>query len=339
MIIRVRTANGQFRFEISNGIEELAQLINQELKYSTFTLSLDPKGRQPVGQLQHGMQVYLQSEIEILSTSKKETPKTTLEDKIPQLSALDQMLWKSDGEVARSISTMCRHGDKGKCSYCSSLAPYDAEYLSSQNIKHLSFHSYLKKLKADKPDFLNFILEEDEIKAGITTKNASTSTLSSTVTLQRQKFRMVDHLEFETHDMVDKFLKSWRSTGSQRLGWLIGYYGAYDQVPLGIKTVVCTIYEPSQHGFVDGVQVYYFPGLSSSTDEFKHAKLEFDQLRNVCELLGLEIVVIIYAGGTYNDRFERRRNIAGQSFAQKTPRYIFFVIPGMSSRGHASERI
>jgi hypothetical protein len=115
--------------------------------------------------------------------------------------------------------------------------------------------------------------------------------LSSTVTLQRQKFRMVDHVEFETHDMVDKYLKSWRSSGTQRFGWLIGYYAQYDQVPLGIKAIITSIYEPAQHGFVDGVLTYFLPGTPVDTDEAKHAKIEFDQLNKICQLLNLEIVV------------------------------------------------
>lgn len=42
----------------------------------------------------------------------------------------------------------CRHGIRGQCVHCSSLEPFDENYLTEHNIKHMSFHSYLRKLTA-----------------------------------------------------------------------------------------------------------------------------------------------------------------------------------------------
>jgi nuclear protein localization family protein 4 len=54
---------------------------------------------------------------------------------------------------------------------------------------------------------------------------------------------------------VDEFITAWRKTGVQRFGFMFGKYEPYEKVPLGIKAVVCAIYEPNQHDFVDGIQV------------------------------------------------------------------------------------
>ena len=64
---------------------------------------------------------------------------------------------------------------------------------------------------------------------------------------------MVDHLEFASHTIVDRFLDAWRRTGAQRFGWLIGHYEPYDKVPMGIKAVVEAIHEPPQEGELDGL--------------------------------------------------------------------------------------
>lgn len=42
----------------------------------------------------------------------------------------------------------CRHGSNGCCVHCSPLEPFDEVYMKEQNLKHLSFHSHLRKLTA-----------------------------------------------------------------------------------------------------------------------------------------------------------------------------------------------
>lgn len=64
---------------------------------------------------------------------------------------------------------------------------------------------------------------------------------------------MVDHLEFASDAIIDRFLHAWRATGAQRFGWLIGHYEPYDEVPMGIKAVVEAIHEPPQEGELDGL--------------------------------------------------------------------------------------
>lgn len=51
---------------------------------------------------------------------------------------------------------------------------------------------------------------------------------------------------FDSHSVVDKFIEGWRRSGQQRIGYLIGQYQEYSDVPLGIRAVVSAIYEPPQ---------------------------------------------------------------------------------------------
>lgn len=60
---------------------------------------------------------------------------------------VDQILAKSDGRLPRQRDPkLCRHNSNGCCVHCSPLEPWNEEYLKEQKIKHLSFHSYIRKL-------------------------------------------------------------------------------------------------------------------------------------------------------------------------------------------------
>ncbi|KAK6643250.1 hypothetical protein RUM43_004755 [Polyplax serrata] len=176
---------------------------------------------------------------------------------------VDLILWKQDGKIQRQKDEkLCRHGANACCVHCSPLEPFDENYLQEQNIKHLSFHSYLRKLTGgvDRGKFLALENISCSIKTGCKEhppwpRGICTKCQPNAITLNRQEYRHTDNVMFENAHLVERFLNYWRSSGFQRVGFLYGRYETHSDVPLGIRATVAAIYEPPQEGSKDSITI------------------------------------------------------------------------------------
>ena len=173
--------------------------------------------------------------------------------------------------------------------------PFDPAYQTEKAIKHLSFHSYLRKTNASAPlssQSTSYIPPLSDPYYSVTVPCSSGSHPSwpagictkcqpSPVTLSRQSYRMVDHVEFAEATLIDGLLGFWRKTGTQRFGYMLGRYEPYDKVPMGVKAVIEAIHEPPQEPLADGVTVG-FPWEES------------ERVESLAQSCGLKVVGIVY---------------------------------------------
>lgn len=180
------------------------------------------------------------------------TAKGVVEDDI------DLFLRQQDGWVQRKRSRYCAHPPNGSCSHCMAIAPWaiaSAEEFESLNLKHIPYHGWLREKYYKNPNN-PVILEDPSYKVDIAPSidgggpSASASDRMS-VTLERQPFRHVDHVEFDNPAIVDRFIAGWRESGRQRLGYMFGRYIPDVTLPLGVRALVSAIYEPPQQSTKD----------------------------------------------------------------------------------------
>ena len=331
--------------EISSVLPDVLEKLPKDVIASTVSISPKPHGAdsRPIQALKgvtfgrlgltHGTQVFLDFKQETHLANGHSMPANRLNGKdvapeedissiaIPTTTApalvknpwesvvqspLDDRLDKLDGKIHRKKDEkLCRHGPKGMCDYCMPLEPYNKEYLQEHKVKHLSYHSYLRKLNQGKNKYESgssympplsepYYRVNPDCPSGHAPfpKGICTKCQPSSITLQPQEFRMVDHVEFASSEIVNTFLNAWRNSGgAQRVGFMYGRYEQYEVVPLGTKAVVEAIYEPPQADDIDGVTLGDWDSEGS-----------IDELATMC---GLQRVGVIFTDLTRPDEPEQ----------------------------------
>ncbi|KAI5652195.1 NPL4 family domain-containing protein [Phthorimaea operculella] len=152
---------------------------------------------------------------------------------LPEEDEVDILLYQMDGKIQRQRDEkLCRHNSNGCCVHCSPLEPWDENYLKEHNIKHMSFHSYLRKITSGK--FVSLEELSCKIKPGCKEhppwpRGICSACQPGAVTLMRQLYRHTDNVVLE-HGAIH-----------------------HPDVPLGIRARVAAIYEPPQTASRDHV--------------------------------------------------------------------------------------
>eukprot|EP01130_Rhizamoeba_saxonica_P015913 TRINITY_DN724_c0_g1_i1.p1 TRINITY_DN724_c0_g1~~TRINITY_DN724_c0_g1_i1.p1 ORF type:complete len:510 (+),score=106.40 TRINITY_DN724_c0_g1_i1:366-1895(+) len=159
---------------------------------------------------------------------------------------IDQILHEEDGWTDTGRTRYCQHRDNAKCNRCMPIAPWAVQNhdpWKSKGLKHIPFHSWVRELGYQSSNTVPALSEPTyKIKKEGETKVNS-------VTITRQPYRHVDHVQFENRNIIDKFVSGWRESGKQRCGVLYGRYEKENSIPLGIRATVSALYEPPQKSF------------------------------------------------------------------------------------------
>ncbi|KAJ1898875.1 nuclear protein localization protein 4, partial [Coemansia sp. S17] len=330
MLIRIRSPNGMHRIEaglkdtLAQLLEKLTPVMNAPSP-DAIVLTRDVGGQNILAEFEQSIISLGLKHGDMLFATVAPSARPSVEPTSAQASAgggsnkptasggagsfvvqedVDSQLEKDDGLIRRKRDTnFCKHGANAMCEYCTPIEPYDAGYLAENKIKHMSFHSYLRKILSQSkirgdisgavPPNIPLPLEDLDyrVKPNCLSGHAPwpegicTKCQPSAVTLQRQPFRMVDNVEFASSAIIDRLLSFWRSTRCQRFGFLYGRYDRSPDVPLGIKAIVEAIYEPKQGWEEDGIKI------DVESEDFDSEVKRADAVANAC---GLKVVGMIF---------------------------------------------
>lgn len=147
------------------------------------------------------------------------------------------------------------------------IGPQDIEKDDvSGEIKHVSFDSFLKtnfgqiikpkeKSGSEIPIQSRAFLKEFSYsyKVNRNCKNHApypaamcSACIPPSIQMKRQIYRHVDYAQIMNGPEVGGLIRHWFSNGTQRVGYLYGYYAEDPTYPLGVRAIIEAMYEPPQ---------------------------------------------------------------------------------------------
>eukprot|EP01091_Cochliopodium_minus_P015046 TRINITY_DN5256_c0_g1_i1.p1 TRINITY_DN5256_c0_g1~~TRINITY_DN5256_c0_g1_i1.p1 ORF type:complete len:631 (+),score=209.69 TRINITY_DN5256_c0_g1_i1:44-1894(+) len=303
-LIRIQSSEGQVRINAPSNetILWLKEQVSKEFKTETSNIELsferngskllDNKATLSSQNIKRGVLLYCifkatpKREIVIEEkNSSIEQPKKKFENHY-----VDEILSKEKAMIPRKRDERyCgRHGNNGACIECMPLPPWrfrEVEpWKSNKGIAHIPFHSWLR-MKTESAGTNKYFIEEETY---IIPKTHVAK--PKTVLPTGQEYRHVDHVSFQSADIVGQFIGSWRNTGNQRIGILFGKYIPDPYIPLGVRAVVEAIYEPPQRNSKKGSKLL--------DDKNK------DKVDEFAKLFGLERIGMIFTAIEINEKKE-----------------------------------
>lgn len=236
MLITIRTSNSQRKIKVESS-DQIDQKIRELFKIENYTLYSDIEKTHPIEtrDIKGNSTIFMDYEM---------------------------------GEVKEYKEEMkCTHSPEAVCPKCANIDRKQREAQPGKKTKYLSYRSYLQTLedRSMKPEEFDYKIKicEDHLP-----NQRCSKCMEKQITLLSQPYRHIDYVEFDSQSIVQNFINTWKDSGRQKIGFLIGRYEDHNDFPNGRKAVVSAVWEANQESFPDGSVINSIP-LKFGSDHLK----------------------------------------------------------------------
>ncbi|KAL6120600.1 hypothetical protein NUSPORA_02644 [Nucleospora cyclopteri] len=148
-------------------------------------------------------------------------------------------------------ANMCNHPKDKKCMYCARDEILKNNLETEKKPKYLSYSTY--------KTFLSQQGKQEEVydyKIKPCSNHPSNvvcvNCMGKAITFMSQIYRKIDYVEFDSNAFVEEFINTWKQTGKQELGILMGKYKDVNETR---RAVISAIYTPNQQNYPDGFHI------------------------------------------------------------------------------------